>query len=927
VSDAPRNLGPYRLVEKLGEGGMGVVWKAVDTTLDREVAVKILPDALNQHPDRLVRFEREAKVLAALQHPNIAMIHGLHREDGERFLVMELVEGNDLSQQLQAGPMPTVDALKVCSQVARALQAAHDRNIVHRDLKPANIMLSPSGEAKVLDFGLAKVLDPDSRETTEVTSMPTVTTGGTRVGTILGTAAYMSPEQARGKPTDRRTDIWSFGCVLYECLTGVSEFRGDTMSDSIGAILHKTPDWSALPDDLPANVRWVLRRCLTKDRDNRLHDIADARIEIEQAIVDPEAASEIAGTAPAPEAATHRPWLLPMVAALTALVVGAAAWMLKPAPADAAPTVGLSVQLPNPQEDLRFDLSPQGTALVYREVDDSERQDASDIPVSRLWLRRLDSFVPVPIAGTEGADLPVFSPDGTMIAFVVKRDGGRLHQADLRVVGLDGRPPLTVAANAVDHGSAKWLSNDTLVFVDDANEGLLQTVSRSGGEPRTFAEFEADSVFSTFAWQPWDDGRWILTISFIEGTSSVVMIEAATGKETILIRDAHRGARLLADGTLLFIRDGALLAARIETSGSEARIAGETRTIMTAGADPEDRVQQMVPSEAGHLAFVTGEWSGNNRQLMTLDRDGNVEPLINARGPYVAAVDFSEDGRLLSVIHDRDETVAELWVVELDTGARRPMAPDEPVACGGNWLPDNRLAFTVWRGIDQGRIAIREMRRGAEPETPFDNWPAGLKLGDCRLGFDGVNLAFAAGGQGFGGSGVAVEGGEMDIWIQPLDGSAPPRTLISTPAYESDAVFSPDNRWLAYTSNESGRNEVYVRRHSVDGGVAGRSIQVSRRGGRAPLWSADGDEIYFSWGDRFLGVTFEAGDRPRISEPFVIVEDSEALRVPTLFAEPKFIPMPDGERFAFVQTVGETPEVERIEVVLNWEAGMDGVRD
>jgi Tol biopolymer transport system component/predicted Ser/Thr protein kinase len=919
--EAGQQLLHYRLIEKIGEGGMGVVWKAVDTTLDREVAVKILPDALNQHPDRLERFEREAKVLAALQHPNIATIHGLHEENGERFLVMELVDGTDLSQRLQAGPMPTMDALKICAQVARALQAAHDRNIVHRDLKPANIMLTASGEVKVLDFGLAKVLDPDASDDTDATSMPTVTTGGTRVGTILGTAAYMSPEQARGKPTDRRTDIWSFGCVLHECLTGVSEFRGDTMSDSIGAILHKTPDWSALPGDLPANVRWVLRRCLAKDRDNRLHDIADARIEIEQAIVDPEAASEIVGTAPAAEAAPRRPWLLPVVAAVTALVVGAAAWILKPAPADAAPMVGLSVQLPNPQEDLQFDLSPDGTALVYREVDDSERRADSNISVSRLWLRRLDSFVPAPIAGTEGGDHPVFSPDGSMIAFiVVKPDRSRGHQADLKVVGLDGRPPLTLASNAVDHGSARWLSNDKLIFVDDVNERVLRTVSRSGGDSQTFAEFEADSVFSSFSWQPWDDGRWIQTTDFIEGTSSVVMIEAATGKETILIRDANRGARLLTDGTLLFIRDGALLAARIETSGSEARIAGETRTIMTAGADPEDRMQQVVPSDAGHLAFVTGEGPGNNRQLMTLDRDGSVEPLTNARGPYVAAIDFSEDGRLLSVIHRSDETVAELWVVELDTGARRPMAPDEPIACGGNWLPDNRLTFTVWKSIDQGRIVVREMRRGAEPEPLFGNWPKDLQLSQCRVTFDGVNLAFDVSGTGFG-------GGEVDIYIQPLDGSEPPRELIATPALESRPSFSPDGKWLAYMSNESGREEVYVRRHSVDGSVTGEPVQVSRRGGRNPLWSADGDEIYFGWRDRFLGVRFEAGDRPRISGPFVIVEDAEALRVLTLFDEAKFIPMPDGERFAFVQTVGGTPKVERVEVVLNWAAGLDGARN
>jgi Tol biopolymer transport system component len=911
--EAGQKLSHYRLIDKIGEGGMGVVWRALDTTLDREVAVKILPDALNQHPDRLERFEREAKVLAALQHSNIATIHGLHEENGERFLVMELVDGTDLSQRLQAGPMPTMDALKICAQVARALQAAHDRNIVHRDLKPANIMLTASGEAKVLDFGLAKVLDPDASDDSDVTSMPTVTTGGTRVGTILGTAAYMSPEQARGKPTDRRTDIWSFGCALHECLTGVSEFRGETMSDSIGAILHKTPDWSALPGDLPANVRWVLYRCLTKDRDNRLHDIADARIEIEQAIVDPQAVGGITGLAATTEAAPRKPWLLPVAMVFTALIVGAAAWMLKPAPADTAAMVGLSVHLPRPQEDLEFDLAPDGSALVYPEDDESAKWEGTDWPLSRLWLRRLDSFVAVLIAGTEGAQMPVFSPDGTMIAYIVNPEGGRSHQAELRVVGLDGRPPLTVATNVVDHGSAKWLSTDEIVYVDDVNEKLLRVVSRGGGDSRELVEFSTDSMFSTFDWHPWDDGRWILTSNFVEGTTAVVLIEAATGKETELIRDAS-GPRLLADGTLLFLRGGVLLATRVEVSGSEPAITGDTRTIMTGGSEPKDRVRTVVPSEAGHLAFVTGEGAGNNRQVMTIDRDGsNVEPLVNAKGPYAAATELSEDGRLLSVSNESEENVAEMWIVELDTGARRPMAPDEPLACGGNWLPGNRLVFTTWRSMDQGRIVVREIRRGAEPEPLFDNWPDELKLVQCRVAFDGVNLAFDV--SGFGGD-------ESDIYIQPIDGSEPPRELIATPATEKTPSFSPDGQWLAYMSDESGRREVYVRRHSADGSVTGEPIQVSRRGGRNPLWSADGDEIYFDWGDQFLGATFEAGERPRISEPFVIVEDSDVLRASSLFAEPKFIPMPDGERFAFVQIVGEMPKVERVEVVLNWVNGI-----
>jgi len=291
----------YTLVEKIGEGGMGVVWKAIDTTLDRPVAIKLLPAMFTETPERLARFEREAKLLAALNHPHIASIFSVHQAEGQHFIALELVEGEDLSARTAAGPLPLEDALQVCLEIAQALEAAHASGVIHRDLKPANVKLSADGKVKVLDFGLAKAIETQAMSDTSPTFAPTVTSAGTRDGVILGTAAYMSPEQARGKPADQRADLWSFGCVLYECLTGRVLFGGETVSDSLAAILRKEPNWNRLPAETPSNVRTLLRRCLTRDPDRRLHSASDARIELQEAIEHPEASSAGAGVrAPAP---------------------------------------------------------------------------------------------------------------------------------------------------------------------------------------------------------------------------------------------------------------------------------------------------------------------------------------------------------------------------------------------------------------------------------------------------------------------------------------------------------------------------------------------------------------------------------------------------------------------------------------------------
>ncbi|MEE8386074.1 MAG: protein kinase [Dehalococcoidia bacterium] len=898
-----RMLSHYRLEEKLGEGGMGVVWRALDTTLDREVAVKILPGTFAQHPERLERFEREAKVLASLHHPNIAVLHGLDQDQGVRFLVMELVEGEDLSKRLARGPLPTLDAMKLCAQIARALQAAHDRNVVHRDLKPANIVLTASGEAKVLDFGLAKVLDPETPDSDE-TSAPTVTTGGTMAGVILGTAAYMSPEQARGKPTDRRTDIWSFGCVLHECLTGVSEFKGDTMSDSIGAILHKSPEWDSLPGDLPVTVQWLLRRCLTKDRDNRLHDIADARIELEQAIVDPQAGGLV--VAEGTEAAQPA-WLWPVAAAVLVALAAVVSWWLKPVPEMERTTAGLSFSLPVPQDRVEFTLSPDGTNLVYRAVDAQAEIDGE--PEHRLWLRRMDSFVPTPIPGTEGANKPKFSPDGQTVAYQVDRSGGKPHQADLRVVSLDGRPPLTVATNATDHAGLSWLFDGEIVYVDHENERRLLAISRGGGEPRTYAEFPEDSHFTSFRFAGvTGGGEWVVSGSLTEGRHTVLLIDRVSGEEFALMRDAKR-PRILRDGSLLFIRAGALLLAKLDLSVSPPSLVGDVQAVMGGGADPDEGIRRVEVSDAGHLAFVTGLGADENRSLMTLDGEGKVEPLLEAAGAYRAPMGFSPDGRLLAVAHRTEETFAELWVVELDTGAKRPMAPDEMLTMGAAWIPGDRLVFTSWAAADQGRILVREMHRNSTPVPLFEDWPDDLRLEGGYVAFDGTNLAFEAVG----------ERGDVDIWIRPVDGSAPARLLVGSQANERCPQFSPDRQWLAYTSNESGRAEVYLRRHHPDGEPGAYVLKVSRTGGFDPRWSADGGELFFtSSSSQLLRVRVESFDPLRVSEPEVLVSDPRELRALGLYGRSRFVPMPDGERLAFVQNPDVDTKVKQIDLVLNW---------
>jgi len=498
-------LGPYEILSPLGAGGMGEVYRAKDSRLDRDVAIKVLPEAMALDSERILRFEREAKALATLSHPNIAAIYGFEEHDGKRLLVMELAEGETLAERLGRGALPIDESLETARKIAEALEAAHEKGIVHRDLKPANIKIGPDGEVKVLDFGLAKALVGDaasvpSMSPTEVVHSPTITAEFTRPGLILGTAGYMSPEQARGRSIDKRTDIWAFGCVLFECLSGARLFSGETATDSIGAILHKEPEWALLPPNTPPTIQLLLRRCLAKDRNKRLRDIGDARIEIENALADPTAsmlrlggAALYAAGASSWQAAWRRslPWAL---CAILVAALGALWFSTRP-----AKQAVMRYTLPIPESQaLRgsrwpmFNSSPDGTKVVFVGSNESGRQ---------LYLRLNHQLDATPLANTDDAFDPFFSPDGEWIAFSQK--------GKLRKISVLGGPATTIC-DAADPRGASWGRDGTIVFAPNPRSGIWR-VPAAGGEPVKLTDAGTGQGAPSHRWpQMLPDGKTVL---------------------------------------------------------------------------------------------------------------------------------------------------------------------------------------------------------------------------------------------------------------------------------------------------------------------------------------------------------------------------------------------------------------------------------
>jgi Tol biopolymer transport system component len=808
--ESGKTLLHYRLVDKIGEGGMGVVWRAVDSDLGREVAIKILPDILAGDADRLARFEREARLLASLNHPNIAVIHGLHETEGVRFLAMELIQGEDLQHRLSRGPVGVPEALRLGQQVAQALEAAHENGVIHRDLKPANILITEDDTVKVVDFGLAKAFSDDSVLGTPDSSLsPTLTSAGTVAGMILGTAAYMSPEQAKGKAVDRKADVWAFGAVLYEMLTGRKAFEGEVVSETLASVLKTAPDWSALPGETPPALRRLLERCLEKDPRQRMRDIGDARIAIDDLRSGRFEETEVAAaTGPQPGSG-----LMIAGAAVVALLLGAlGAWFLKPAPplpAHRQLEVAVAGSLPLFYEQgSSVALSPDGDRLAFI------TGLASDTATFRLNLRPLDRLESTEVAGTGSAYNPFFSPDGQWVGFATPNE--------LKKVAVTGGTPLTLCQLSLSRG-ATWGEEGTIVFAPSPASGL-QWVPAAGGTPEPLTELaEGETSHRWPYFLP--GGTHVLFTSYSSNDRNagrIEVVEVKSGKRTVV----HQGGtypHYVESGHLLFANNGTLFAApmnprTLALSSLPAPVLPEI-AINTEGGAMYDVARD------GTLVYLTGQASGAQHLLRWFNVGGQSASVTEAAREYVNAR-LSPDNRQLAV-----ELVSEgnrdIWVYDLERNTQTRLTFSDGREFNPAWSPDGKW---IYYGSASGATGIfRKRTDGSGAEELVVTSEEGVLMVPYSVSPDGRYLAYHD------------QGAAGDLWILPLDGASPPEPLFESQSFEGDPVFSPDGRWISYDADDSGEWEVYVRPFPGPGG----KWQISAEGGEFARWSADGRKIFY----------------------------------------------------------------------------------
>ena len=662
-------LGTYELIELIGEGGMGAVYRARDSRLGREVAIKVIRPELASHPDRLARFDREARLLASLNHPNIATVYGFELLDNVPFLVMELIAGETLAERSHLGPLPVKEALAIGGQIAAAMEAAHDRGVIHRDLKPSNIKLTPSGSVKVLDFGLAKALHTDSMAEA-IAESPTLTSGATAAGLVLGTAAFMSPEQARGKPIDRRADVWAFGCTLFDMFTGRSAFAGGTISDTLSNILTRDPDWSAVPQDVPPTIRRLLRRCLEKDLSHRLRDMGDARLELEEA-VEGRAETDLPTSPPPDRAAGSR---LRLVAAVSALlgggVVAGVMWLM-----------GFGDPPSHPRA-IRFALS----------LPPSERLTSSDFPVvafapdeahvayvatrggrSQLFVRSLSALEPMPLTGTEGALTPFFSPDGQWIGFFA--DG------QLKKVPVQGGPVRTLAEAPIGFG-ASW-ANDWIVFAPANGSGLFR-VSAEGGTPSAVTELNTARGEFSHRWPDLlPDGSAVLFTTGTEGSwdDAEIVVQPLGGKVRHVLVHGGSNPRFVRGGRLAYMRGGTIYLASLDDRNW--RLTSEAVPVLGGVAHSLDGAAQFSVSGSGGLLYLPGADDETARTLVWVDRQGAIQPVAAPPQAYTMAR-LSPDSRTIAVAIG-GKMADEIWTYDIARNALAELTSDsgsDPVWTG-----------------------------------------------------------------------------------------------------------------------------------------------------------------------------------------------------------------------------------------------------
>jgi len=868
---AGSRIGPYEVVGLIGRGGMGSVYRAKDPTLGRDVAIKALSGHFSEDGSTLRRFEREAKTLASLNHPNIASIYDLLQVDGKRYLILEYVEGETLAERLARGPLELADLFRTAEQIAEALVEAHGKGIVHRDLKPANIKLTPEGRVKVLDFGLAK---PQGASASRATDPSALTT---QVGVVLGTPGYMSPEQARGESVDRRTDVWAFGCLLYEMLCGEPAFGGKTPSDAIASVLRDPIDWERIPPGTPLELRRLAERCLTRDPRDRLQDIGDARIEVKEVSRPdrPRYAAE-----PLPRSMSR--WVI--LASTTAFIAGMAFFRavgLGPVGTTEGALVRATIAL-GPETRLRVGasgslaLSPDGARLAFVGERDGRIQ---------LFLRALDDFEPTVVRGSDGARDPFFSADGKWIGFFA--------EGEMRRVALAGGVTETVAAAGLQSRGASWSLDDRIVFAQDNAPGI-QVVPASGGAPVAISDPSAGEDPAEHLWPQWLPGGSVLftvrSLRDIGVVDELAVLDVETGAVNVLGLGSQ--ASYLSSGRIVYAREGALEVAPFDA---------DTGALVGTGLRLVDAVNAYPVGSATYAASLDGVLTYLDRTETTaLDRtegDGESAPLPLPPGtPGWPRI--SPDGRRAAV-HIGGNDSREVWVLDLE----RPGSNRQLTFQGGGfpiWSPDGTQIVFMSRRAGNGDLYI----------VPADgSGSASLLL----AGRTRIPVSWSASGA------LAYyqleDDTQRDIWVADVNQPSEPVLFVGTPANELSPAFSPDGRFIAYVSNETGQNEIYVRPYPPPGAVTAVSID----GGSEPVWSADGTELFYRRGSEIVSAPV------RTASEFSVGSPSSRLSAPALpgaGGNPSYDSFPNSPGFLILRPLVGS-EVDRLRLVLNWDDDLE----